>query len=289
MLTNDKQQLLIFDNFIVDRKLPKYNRKKLTSNDVSDSGTAVFGNSSDFEGWNVANPSELVINAVSDENSNKKGLFYTFFNKFKKKPKQPKQPKFELSISEFFYSIKNSTKEIRDIQNRSEGYIKALEQAKIMGQQALAEKLIDMIEVVRSESQLFALNLKQYITEEQIIEFYKKSEKGLNLLWIKNFSRIIPSEFIEIKRKLDELGVFDNYTILTYDPNGKTYAETKEEEDKRKDPIFFGVIKGSRKLYYIGDWVDDYCDLTLENFIDEFGKKAISQNNITAKINLKDI
>jgi len=289
MLTNDKQQLLIFDNFIVDRKLPKYNRKKLTSNDISDNGTAVFGNSNDFEGWDVANPSELVINAVPDENSNKKGLFYTFFNKFKKKPKQPKQPKFELSISEFFYSIKNSTKEIRDIQNRSEGYIKALEQAKIMGQQALAEKLIDMIEVVRSESQLFALNLKQYITEEQVIEFYKKSEKGLKLLWIKNFSRIIPSKFIEIKQKLDELGVFDNYVILTYDPDEKTYAETKEEEAKRKDPIFFGVIKGSRKLYYIGDWVDDYCDLTLENFIDEFGEKAINQNNITAKINLKDI
>ena len=61
--------------------------------------------------------------------------------------------------------------------------------------------------------------------------------------------------------------------MLYYDPEGKVYKETAYEEAKRKDPILFGVIAGSNKLYYIADWVDEYCDLTLEKFIDTIGVK----------------
>jgi hypothetical protein len=33
------------------------------------------------------------------------------------------------------------------------------------------------------------------------------------------------------------------------------------------------LIAGSNKLYYVADWVDEYCDLTLEKFIDVIGVK----------------
>ena len=44
---------------------------------------------------------------------------------------------------------------------------------------------------------------------------------------------------------------------------------TREEREKakRRDPILFGIFKESRKLYYIGDWVDDYCDLTRKRIL----------------------
>jgi hypothetical protein len=42
---------------------------------------------------------------------------------------------------------------------------------------------------------------------------------------------------------------------------------TKAEVEKAKDPILFGVVKGTRNLYYIGDWIDEYCDLTLDKFL----------------------
>lgn len=35
--------------------------------------------------------------------------------------------------------------------------------------------------------------------------------------------------------------------------------------------IIFGVIASSKKLYYITDWIDEYCDLTLEQFVDTLG------------------
>jgi hypothetical protein len=75
---------------------------------------------------------------------------------------------------------------------------------------------------------------------------------------------------------------------MHYDPNKKSYKQTKEEyeaqkaaeEAKRRDPIMFGVLKDSRKLYYIGSWEDEYCDLTIDKFIEKFGEEAIEKNNI---------
>jgi len=198
----------------------------------------------------------------------------------------------KMPVEEFFRSIKNSKKELKKIDKRAEGYIEALKQAEIMGQIALIERLTAQIDVVKAEGQLYSIGLKTIITEDQIVKFYKECEIGMRLDWIKNFTRIIPSEFLETKKELDEKGIFDNYCVLHYSKNGDAYAmtqeEIKEEEEKKKDPILFGVIRGSRKLYYIGDWIDEYCDLTLEDFIDKYGKTAINKNNITAKVNVDE-
>lgn len=35
--------------------------------------------------------------------------------------------------------------------------------------------------------------------------------------------------------------------------------------------------------------VDENCNLTLEDFIDKFGKEAILKNNITSKIDIQNI
>jgi hypothetical protein len=78
-------------------------------------------------------------------------------------------------------------------------------------------------------------------------------------------------DVIEKIAKASELEVFDNYVIVHYDPKGKNRQDTAKEEYKKRDPIVFGVIAGSNKLYYITDWIDDYCDLTLEKFVDTLG------------------
>jgi hypothetical protein len=109
------------------------------------------------------------------------------------------------------------------------------------------------------------------------VRFVKQAKRGLRLDWVKNFTRIIPNEVIDTKVKLDELCVFDNYVVMHYDPNNKSWAETQEDINRRRDPILFGVILGSRKLYFVGDWVDDLCDLTLEQIAAELGQQAIKE------------
>jgi hypothetical protein len=276
MLTRFEDELNIFDIFVVDKTLPKYRVEENEANvNLSSSGfVTVGGVSSINEQWGGIDGSN-----VPDETN--QTMFRKFLNLFKRTPK----PK--ISIEQFFKHIKNNAEELGVIDKRLAGYQEILKNAQDAGQTALVETIKDNIEVVRHETQLLAKGLKTVITEDQVIEFYKESEKGIRLDWVKNFSRIIPSEIINTKKMLDELCVFDNYVVMHYDPNMKSYKMTKAEKEKRKDPILFGVIKGSRKLYFVGDWIDEVCDLTLDTLVSKFGEDAIKQNDISVNISLQ--
>jgi hypothetical protein len=123
------------------------------------------------------------------------------------------------------------------------------------------------------ENVLFALGRKKYLTEEQMLEFGRKCEKGLCLDWICDFVRPIPETVLEEKRKCDDSLLFDNYLVLHYDPDNKATTEKARaaEVQKRKDPILFGVVKNSRNLYFVADWKDELCDLTIKDIVDKLG------------------
>ena len=203
-------------------------------------------------------------------NSKKK---ITFGDKVKLLFKKTEKP--EMDVIEFFTKVKSSSKESFDgYVNRVEKYLKAIHNAKIIGQTALVEKLTREMIANKYESFLYSEGYYYVVTEEQVANFAKKSEKGIAIDYMKNFIRPIPQEVVDKISKADELEVFDNFVIMHYDPQGKARQDTAKEEDrKRRDPIVFGVIAGSTKLYYITDWVDEYCDLTLEKFVDTLGVK----------------
>lgn len=77
-----------------------------------------------------------------------------------------------------------------------------------------------------------------------------------------------------------------------------------EEEEKRreieKDPILFGVIyphteeeraligDAYERLYFIDDWIDEYCDLTLESLTRDYGVQKLpvkAMNNFVDQVN----
>lgn len=308
MLNQNKTGLSIFDNFIVDYSLPKYQKPKDENKKLQG---AAFGNS-DLDGmadggdWVFAAPPQInfspdatitIGKAVvdSDGATNKKpSLFKRIISRCKRKKKEvvpppPPPPKF--TIEGFFTSIKNSKEEVEKITERLESYKKLLLHAKDCGQTAMFESLEKQLYVVRSETQLYGTGFKTCISEQQVVDFYKDSEKGIRLDWVKNYTRVIPEKVKDIKVKLDALFIFDNYVIMHYDPDTKSFAETEKEiaERKRKagDPILFGVLKSSRRLYFVSDWVDEHCDLTLEQFIKKFGDDAVKANDITATIHNK--
>ena len=63
--------------------------------------------------------------------------------------------------------------------------------------------------------------------------------------------------------------------MLHYDPQAKAFSETEEEKARKRDPILFGLMKDRRVLYFVGDWVDDVCGLTLDQVAEIIGKRAI--------------
>lgn len=172
----------------------------------------------------------------------------------------------------FFTMVKTSSKESAAVyKDRVSKYLTALHNATNIGQTALQEELIRGLITNRYESVLYAEGCYYAVTEDLVAKFASRCEKGLKLSYLKNFARPIPQEVIDKVAKMNELEVFDNYVVLYYDPEGKIYKETAYEEAKRRDPIIFGVIAGSKKLYYVADWIDEYCDLTLDAFVDALG------------------
>ena len=175
---------------------------------------------------------------------------------------------------EFFSLVKLTSKDsVSTYRDRVSDYLKEIHNAVTVGQTALIEDLLRGLVTNKYESVLFSEGYYYVVNEEQIVKFVSQCEKGIKLDYIKNFTRPIPQDIVDKIAKINQLEVFDNYVVLYYDPEGKIYKETAREEAKRKDPIIFGVIAGSEKLYYIADWIDEYCDLSLEKFIDAIGLK----------------
>jgi hypothetical protein len=227
---------------------------------------------------NTNNNRNIQISEVFFENSDPKPISdkkNTFFNNVIKKINnifKKGEHKYEFDALKFFSLVKLSSKDsVSTYRDRVSDYLKAIHNAVTCGQTALLEDLLRGMVTNKYEAVLFAEQLYYVVNENQMVDFIKKCEKGIKLDYIKNFSRPLPQNVVDKINKINELEVFDNYVVLYYDPEGKVYKETAYEEAKRRDPIIFGVIAGSKKLYYVADWIDEYCDLTLDAFVDALG------------------
>lgn len=291
---NGNKNLIIFDNFEVDTKLPKHKVKELhTANGIS------LGGSTGLVDWFGDTPSSYdraFMEKLSFANGFWSAILYTFLMKtgigtfIGNKAKKDKPLKAEV-VKKFFESIKLAKKEL-NLHNSEllKKYEETITDAQIAGQVALVENLSDKMGLILMESKLIENGFPVYLEEKDLVSFYEKTEssKNLKLVWIKNFVRMIPKDIIAIKRSVDEFKIFDNYVILTFDPLNQMDQMTKKEVEKAKDPILFGVIKNSNKLYFIADWEDEHCNLRLEDVLKSLGKdKALLDNQSITVYNKK--
>lgn len=221
----------------------------------------------------------------------RKGLIDNIKDFFSKKIQQNKEKKIanKFDVVKFFSDVKLSAEdEAAKYRDRLAEYVNCIGIAEKSGQIALKEKLFNNLVINKYETILFSKGLVKAVTEETIVKLAKDSPKALALDYIQNYIRNIPISVIKKKFEIDQLEIFDNYVILHYDPNGVSYAQTnkekEEEEKKKRDPIMFGVIEGSTKLYYIDSWEDEYCDLTWDKMVDIIGKETIEKDFISETI-----
>ena len=148
------------------------------------------------------------------------------------------------------------------------------------GQYKKAEVVKQLRTIVAEESVVVAAGFTAYVSEDTMIEFLRKSERGTMVDFLRYYDDEIPQEAIEKKVAADKLMVFDNYVVAHYSDLIQKAAkvekkvsdkEEKRQREKRRDPILFGLIKNSRKLYFICDWKTDTDDLTLEKLEKELG------------------
>ncbi len=292
MISNNKT-LLIFDRFQIDNSLPKYVKSTsidlLSSINVPPSIGSFSFIPDDSSTWGNTNIPFITMNehGVLSYGDKKKSLVTRIIDLFKAKNEiKVLEKKRALTIIQFFSSLATNLNELNVLTDIGIYYETAITNADKAGQIALVEQLKKRLNSAKSEAQLVAYGLNLYLTEEQIVQFYHntKEDKNLKLTWIQNFIKPIPTKILDVKEKLDKTFVFDNYVILHYDPNNTATNLTKAEQERRdKDPIIFGLIEGSRRLYYVGDWIDDYCNLTLDVVIETLNEKAHEINNENVK------
>lgn len=224
------------------------------------------------------------VNSDNKGNSNEKLSFKEkiakSINKFLFNKKQideenteDNEKNIQFSVLDIFNQVKIISGKEREFADRVNSYLSLIHKANDLHQEAQVEILLTKLVIHIYESVLAVSGFNHYVTFKDLISLQLGCKKQLNLDYIRNFTRVIPDEVYEKKIIADNLLVFDNYVILHYDPEGKSFSLTDEEEKIiKKDPILFGVINGSEKLYYIADWIDDYCDLTLDQVIEKLGE-----------------
>lgn len=180
----------------------------------------------------------------------------------------------KISPQLYFKYIKKKfgTLEGMKLNSRLKRLEKAFNKAVENGQDALGEKF--MKEIVREtrESMIYAKGFKHFIEFSDLHKFKNKIRKGhISDTKLEHYTRVIPDDVLAKKKKSE--GLFDGYVIYHYrSPEASDVKHMSDSERAAmRDPVLFGVIKESNRLYFVADWEDEYCDLTFEEIIDVVG------------------
>jgi hypothetical protein len=157
------------------------------------------------------------------------------------------------------------------------------------GQTMLGEKLMRDLTREARESAILAKGFKHFIEHDDLNKHKRNIRNGhISDTLFKDYTRVIPEDVLAKKKKSE--GLFDGYVIYHYyDREAEEKREKKqkmsaEEKSRMRDPILFGVIKESTRLYFIADWEDELCDLTFDEIVDVIGK---SDDEVTISRNPK--
>lgn len=188
-----------------------------------------------------------------------------------------KENKNEVEITpyEYFQKVKDKVQNMDD-EKLAKAYtnaIKLAERYKRTGQTKALRKLKFHIESIIKERKALEAGITKFVYKSDIEEYIKKvASKQVVVLDLKSFERNMPDEIIEALEKVKD--IFDEFYVVCTDYTGEISKQVNKER-REKDPILFGVFLDRNKntinerFYYIGDWIDEYCDLTLEKMVSE--------------------
>lgn len=187
---------------------------------------------------------------------------------------------------------KKHTVTSQDLQSFYDASLQLLAKFNSTGQIAAAKKLLFHIECAEKEMKLVEMGINTFIYDDDIQTYIREvSTDDVRLCELQFYEREIPDEIVDIIEKTK--GLFTSYWVL-YTDYSSTAAEEKKKRamvDKAKmshDPILFGVQLDeevrtmNERYYFLGDWIDEYCDLTLEKFLD--GMKNAGKENVSHKV-----
>ena len=197
----------------------------------------------------------------------------------------------EISPYEYFQNLKENSINIMNDEKLNKLYsisTELLNKYKKTGQIKSAKKLAFHIKSILKEKQIIDLGITKFIYREDIENYIDNVANDIvKIIELKNYPREIPDELIETIEETKD--IFDEMYVLFTDYTG----EVEKSVAKERDPILFGsfidrsVDEMSQRMYYLGDWIDEYCDLTLDKLVAQTDKSIVKEISIPE--NKKDL
>jgi len=198
--------------------------------------------------------------------------------------------KKELTPSQYFDYLKEAKKTItlKTLKESFEVFIALAEKYKKLGQVESLKKLCFLADTMKKEEKLIELGITTFVYRDVVEDYIENvADNTVKIIELSRYMREVPDDLVntvEIAR-----GIFDEIYIVFTDYTGR--EERKVEKERRdKDPILFGVFKDERenlisdRFYFIGDWVDEYCDLTLDKMVEQYKERGNGSPTVTITV-----
>lgn len=185
----------------------------------------------------------------------------------------------DISPTVYFDYVKDMKKNIEDenLQSVADNCLTLLKKTKLTGQTSLAKKIVNQYSLIMKELKAASFGFETIVYKSDIEKFIDKiSKHPVKIIELQNYPREIVDEVLEKLMLAKDNELFDEYYVLFTDYTGE---ETKKVAKARrdKDPILFGAFKNEDKdgipeerFFYIGDWIDEYCELTLDEMLKQY-------------------
>lgn len=194
----------------------------------------------------------------------------------------------ELTPQEYFEQVKERKHTITDAELLKvyDNCLELLNKYRITGQKKGMKKLLFHLDCIEKEREIVKTGITTFIYRDDIEEFIDNVAKDtVKIIELENYEREVPDEIIEIIENIKDK--FDQLYIVFTDYTGKAERQVQKER-RAKDPILFGTFQNQTsrtvidRFYYLGDWEDEYCDLTLDKMVNETEK--VGKRNIVKTI-----
>lgn len=203
----------------------------------------------------------------------------------------------EIEPKDYFDNLKDKVDTIsdKDLVEFYNGCLALIDKYKITGQKRIIQKLRFLVDCVDKERDLIKSGINKFVYREDIEEYIDNISKNVvKIIELENYPRDIPDEIVDTISKTKD--IFDQFYVVFTDYTGE--IEKQVNKDRReKDPILFGSFQQKTgnnnfgreeiiindRFYFLGDWIDEYCDLTMDKFLREAGKDKLKTINTPTK------
>ena len=194
----------------------------------------------------------------------------------------------EITPSQYFDYLKGAKQHITTeaLKNSYDTFLVLAEKYKKLGQKESLKKLCFLADTLIKEEKLIELGINTYVYKDTIEDYITNvADKSVKIIELSRYMREIPDELVDTIERTKNL--FDEFYVVFTDYTGR--EERKIEKERRdKDPILFGVFKNQTnvadRFYFLGDWVDEFCDLTLDKLVEQYKDKKNISPLVTTKI-----